>query len=247
LLEHFEIQADGVVVLHYDDMTSDVDVSSVLGADVEVCVLFLKQDELAFGNQAHDKNLVIKVTYCSQDSSIRRSILLPGDANGTLLSSLLSVEENRALLKDIDCMVLPHHGSNNSGEFAWLNVKDFVSDNRLFSPLLTIVSSDPDAGKSAAIDVLPWPEIQHFSYERVRYCSLDEDTYFCMEHIISARSREKVQIGIKSIWCYAQYGTSSPIFTTCDALQGFYKVAIWSDGTMTLHDGLETEPLYFSK
>lgn len=78
---------------------------NVLGEDVRLEILF---PNTSVGDSEHDQNLIVKIIYAG------RSILLPGDASGALLERIR--EDNPECMEGIDCFVLAHHGSNDSGE-----------------------------------------------------------------------------------------------------------------------------------
>ena len=243
LLEYFDLTSKPT--LHYSNAINAANnFRNALGDNIIVDVLFLEArcvrglQTYAFGETDHDKNLVIKVTTTSAEGE-QRSVLLTGDANGTLLSSLLCIPKNREILKDIDCLIVPHHGSNDRGEFAWLKVKDFISGNRLLPQLLSIVCSDPDIKKSQTIDFLPWPDIVLFSYKRDSH---NQAFSFVQEHEIATRSSSKTS----GKWSLLTCTTNAPVFATCGASQGFYRVNIMQNGDMALYDSFLSEPLYFS-
>ena len=204
----------------------------VLGRDVGVQLLL---SDTWVGDQAHDQNLVLKVTYG------RKSMLFPGDASGKLLDKIItrfSPPNSRGDLEDIDCMLLSHHGSNDSGELEWFRQ---VNQHNFF-PLLVIVSSDPGGN-----DKLPWNMVKDLLLV----------TGLAESHQISVRGRSTGEPAIKHrkgkpdkrererfLPPDQPYSTNKALFTTCDA--GLY-YAITVDGgemMMTSNDAQGNQTLY---
>ncbi|MDR1366529.1 MAG: hypothetical protein LBJ13_01315 [Puniceicoccales bacterium] len=150
-----------------------------LGGDVGIQLLL--PDERA-GNHEHDQNLVLKVTYQG------KSILFPGDASGKLLEKIYQ-DGKDVLLDRVNCILLSHHGSNDSGELEWF--RQVIQRN--CRQTLTIVSSDP-TGRHA----LPWNMVKNLGLMGG----------YVSSHQISVRG----QSGGNPL----QVQTTQPLFTTCD-------------------------------
>jgi hypothetical protein len=84
----------------------------------------------------HENNLVLLIHYNENH------ILLPGDANGTLLAYLLMhTEDCLVKLRSVSIFLASHHGSTANGEPVWLDAV-FNNDTEKNVRLL-FVSSDP--------------------------------------------------------------------------------------------------------
>jgi hypothetical protein len=129
--------AEGIEVGRLDANT----LQNCLGPDVRIQLLLPYE---SVGDQEHDQNLVLKVTYGN------KSILFPGDANGKLLDNIITKDENISEdsfestgsdLEDIE--------GTGSGleELEWFRQ---VSERNFFLSLV-IVSSDPRSRNK-----LPW-------------------------------------------------------------------------------------------
>ncbi|MDR2372166.1 MAG: hypothetical protein LBD60_03405 [Puniceicoccales bacterium] len=83
----------------------------------------------------HDNNLLLLIHYKDV------CILLPGDANGTLLTHhLLHTEGFQQKLVGVNVLLAPHHGSTTSGELMWM---DAIFNNDVEKRRILFVSSDP--------------------------------------------------------------------------------------------------------
>ena len=146
----------------------------------------------------NDNSLVLLIN----DRINKKKILLTGDATGILLDCIQQDADSTEKMKDIDCIVVPHHGSNLSGEFNWINfIKDNVSTDKK-DPLLILISSNPETANN-----LPWFGISKICLFR------DEpfQGYKTVSHSISVRNNI-----INNI--------ESPIFVTKNASAGFFSL-----------------------
>ena len=100
----------------------------------------------------NDNSLVLSVSFDTH------KILFTGDASGATLDAVVKNMDNTEKLKNVNCIVIPHHGSNRNGEFAWYYyVKDNIEKNFNWPHILTLISSDPKIG-----DRLPWFGVSKF-------------------------------------------------------------------------------------
>jgi hypothetical protein len=83
-------------------------------------------------NHPHNQNLVVKVSYAG------KTILLPGDISGTLLSKI--TEDNPGCFSDVDIVVFAHHGSNEWNELKLID--EIIRQKTTSSPILGIITSD---------------------------------------------------------------------------------------------------------
>lgn len=87
-------------------------------------------------------SLVFRLTYCG------RSILFTGDATGDPLDSCLyrenplpkTVEKNRQVMKEINLLVMPHHGADTEGSWRWTAYTAKHSKSNFVG---AIISADP--------------------------------------------------------------------------------------------------------
>lgn len=148
--------------------------------------------------EPNDNSLVLVV----MDTFEKKKFLFPGDATGLTLEYIIRSEANLEKLKDIDCIFIPHHGSNLSGAFDWFHfIKGHVTQNR--PPLLAVVSSDP-----TECDFLPWLGISQFDCFR---CTIETFNSSVLEHPISVTGG-------------TTFSTQQPIFVTKNAISGFYHI-----------------------
>lgn len=147
----------------------------------------------------NDNSLVLVVT----DIVEKKKFLFPGDATGLTLEYIRRSPTNLEKLQDIDCIFIPHHGSNLSGAFDWFHfIKGYVTQIR--PPLLAVISSDP-----TECDFLPWFGISQFDCFRCPLEIFDESEV--SEHTISVTGG-------------ASFLTQQPIFVTKNAVTGFYHI-----------------------
>jgi len=164
----------------------------------------------------HDYNLVLKLCYRN------RNILFTGDASARLFTHLRQEYSKRqdlyrSLLGNISCLIMPHHGSNRSGEYAWFYaVKDLSTIPDY--PLLTLISSDPNPEKGR--DALPWYGVTELP------CKRGTPAAVIAGHRISFGGGY-------------EYTIKKPIFTTCDS-GAFYKMTIACDGNIILVSDVDT-------
>ena len=213
--------------------------TDLLGSDVKIVPIrpYNWEGVPKTSTEAHNRNLVLKIIYAG------RSLLLTGDASGDLLNRILPFDDMTDgaghpitlptgydcaamgdSLWDIDAIVVPHHGSNENGEFAWLSrVATFVKSPKSKAPLLTIISSDPD-GKNA----LPWRSVESI----VNLSTGRDGPCFIKPHEVRT-THERTR-------------TKKPIFMTCCAESGCYMVKIIPTqsgdflGHLALFDGLSS-------
>lgn len=156
----------------------------------------------------NDNSLVLVVT----DTVENKKFLFPGDATGLTLEYIIKNPSNIEKLKNIDCIVIPHHGSNEAGAFEWFH---FIKENAtILTPLLSIISSDP-----AECDFLPWFGICKFNCFRTTPKISDD---FVEEHSIDV-ARDQLR-------------TTQPIFVTKNAASGFYYI-ITQNQSIQLFEG----------
>jgi hypothetical protein len=79
-----------------------------------------------------------------------RRIFFPGDVSPQLLTQMVNIPRYNREIAAIDFLVLPHHGSNRSGELLTFFIK---------GPELCIICSDP-----LEKDHLPSEEVRGFSF-----------------------------------------------------------------------------------
>lgn len=182
-----------------------------LGKEVEIELLLPKTSA---GVGEHEQNLVLKITYAG------RSLLFPGDASGKLLDRIITTDES--VLNNIDCMLLSHHGSNDSGELAWFTLATQKAHQEN-SSLLTIVSSDPNGAHN-----LPWNIVK-----KLKCVFSDKD--YCTGHNIDIRGQSK---GVsEKFYTDNVENHIQPLFVTCNSTTNYYKISISPGGTITLQDG----------
>jgi hypothetical protein len=170
----------------------------------------------------HEANLIVGVDYEG------RRILLPGDADCSLLTLLENCPEdgfNEELFCGVDVMLLPHHGSAAHGELLWFN----YIERRSGKPVLVIISSN-------AADQHNLPS------EFTRDLTFSSQGCVCHEHELSTRKLTR-----DSFPHFETILTSKAIFTTRDVLNhgtgGFYRVLITRDGVQ-MASGLESRIVY---
>jgi metal-dependent hydrolase (beta-lactamase superfamily II) len=163
-------------------------------------------------NPEHDFNIMYLVEFAG------RRILFTGDVSPQLFTQITNDSKYVREIKRVDFLVLPHHGSNRSGGL--LTFPSIV-------PEMCIVCSNPDEQ-----DHLPWEEVGSLPFE-IRFNDI-----FPKEHILSVRNGKENKKR-KSIVAYKKSAVicRRSIFITCDAVQGYYELAIDADGTATLFDG----------
>jgi beta-lactamase superfamily II metal-dependent hydrolase len=144
-----------------------------------------------------------------------KKILLTGDASALTLDWVLAdicrglYPED--LLQDIDCMVVPHHGSNLKGGLSWIPyVKDEFSEGHVH-PLVSIVSSNPEEA-----DHLPWGSVLKLKLYRG-------------DQVIPAKDHE-----VHTAW--GEITIDKPLFVTSKASRGYFHVVI-DKGILNLGDG----------
>lgn len=195
------------------DRIDQIQIRDVLGEDVQIFPVLptawptTGKSVTARSADANDNSISLVVKY--GDSKV----LLTGDSTGATLNAVQKVPENIELLKNITCIILPHHGSNLNGAFSWFY---FVKSNIInpFSlPLLTIISSDPKE-----CDHLPWAGVSKFTCDRPGGASK------VPSHIISAEQSLK-------------YHIDEPVYVTANAEGGFFRVIFDKNGKNALYDG----------
>jgi hypothetical protein len=166
------------------------------------------------------KNTLVKRSEDANDNSIslvvqygNSKVLLTGDSTGATLNAVQKVPENINILKNITCMLLPHHGSNLNGAFSWFYFVKSNITNTFSLPLLTIISSDPKE-----CDHLPWAGVSKFTCDRLGGNSK------VPSHIISAEQS-------------LEYYIDEPVYLTANAQRGFFHVIFDTNGENALHDG----------
>jgi hypothetical protein len=100
---------------------SDVaNVGNVLGDNVAVDVVIPeewprhgKNSKAKRSKDQNDNSMAIVVT----DKDNGKKFLLPEDATGATLDCVIKSLNNVEKLQNIDCIIVPHHGSNLSGAF----------------------------------------------------------------------------------------------------------------------------------
>jgi beta-lactamase superfamily II metal-dependent hydrolase len=167
----------------------------------------------------NDNSLVLVVKDAIED----KKFLFPGDATGLSLEYIRRDSGNIEKLKDIDCIIVPHHGSNLSGAFDWVHFVEknvsassfpssssslpsspsSSSTSTMIPPLLAVVSSDPKE-----CDSLPWFGVRDFFCFRSPPNSLGD---VVEEHDIS--------VATGTIEKYKK-----PVFVTKNAKAGYFLI-----------------------
>jgi hypothetical protein len=196
-------------------------IKDVLGTEVEISPV-LPMTWPTTGKSPHEK-----ISEDPNDNSIslvvkygQSKILLTGDSTGATLNAVQKVSQNIENLKDITCMLLPHHGSNLNGAFTWFYFAKSNVSSGFSLPLLTIISSDP---KEA--DHLPWAGVSKFTCERSGGSSK------VPQHVISTEKKGLLKCLI-----------DEPVYLTADAQRGFWTVLFYTDGSLALYDGTKETP-----
>jgi beta-lactamase superfamily II metal-dependent hydrolase len=113
--------------------------SGALGDDVTVTCLRPDkfEDTLLNPEKEHDNNVLLYIEYRGI------GILLPGDANSTLLAyHMLHTPNFINTLKNVNILLIPHHGSAKSGEQLWIDaIFGGVGNNKI---KMLFISSDPE-------------------------------------------------------------------------------------------------------
>jgi metal-dependent hydrolase (beta-lactamase superfamily II) len=156
----------------------------------------------------HEFNIMYLVEFAG------RRILFTGDINPQLFTRIMQNPKYEREIKAVDFLVVPHHGSNRSGE---------LMTEVVVNPEMCIICSDPKAK-----DNLPWSEVANFPVKHRR------DVVTRMHSV----SRRKEESGNKLNKDVKTQEETLPVFVTCDAKQGYYELVITADGTATLFDGL---------
>lgn len=135
--------------------------------------------------------------------------------------------ENMELMRNINVFMVPHHGSISNGEIFWsyfIRGNCFPEDNHGFNDFIGIVSCRVEDRRS---DV---------NFELI--------DYFPKNSINEVEQQHSVSYLFDRQFIYGKYGiaytTNDPIFTTCDAISGFYKIKIFEDSTIQVMDGETT-------
>jgi beta-lactamase superfamily II metal-dependent hydrolase len=209
--------SQGIMVNSVNTAADVADIGNVLGDNIEISVVIPenwprhgKKDRATRSKDPNDNSMAIVVT----DTNEKKKLLFPGDATGATLDCVMRSEDNIEKLKDINCMIVPHHGSNLSGAFSWIHfVKDNIMHNKS-EPLLAIVSSDP-----TECDLLPWFGISQFCYLR----GDAPDGYLVEPHNVS------IHDGIISDF-------NGSLFVTKDSEVGFFRI-LSNNEAIKLYDG----------
>jgi hypothetical protein len=151
-----------------------------------------------------------------------RKILFTGDINPQLFTRIMEDLKFAREINGVDFLVVPHHGTNRSGE---------LMAKAAINPEMCIICSDP-RGKHN----LPWSEIANFQFKQGKGITT-------LAHSVSRRKENSVRKKKKrnaSVMQEEKVKTREetlPVFVTCDAAQGYYELVITTDGTARLFDG----------
>jgi beta-lactamase superfamily II metal-dependent hydrolase len=175
-----------------------------LGNDVGIQLILPPK---SVGQQEHDQNLVLKVTYNG------KFFFFPGDANSKLLDAIITHNRifNSPDQNDIHFMLLSHHGSNEHGELEWFRQVHQRNPN-----IVTIVSSNPAKGNH-----LPWNMVKDLSGWEIN----------ANAHLISVRGPSEDEDGKNFV--PVQHFTQKPLFTTCN-VGLYYAITISNRANMRL-------------
>jgi beta-lactamase superfamily II metal-dependent hydrolase len=194
---------------------SPVDFSGILGDNTKV-------EQIFYGTQpqstnANDFSAPFVITYGGN------KILITGDASGYSLNLvqlyLRDHPEDEDKFDNITLMILPHHGSNADGGYAWFDfVKSHVSRDFTL-PLVTLISSDPN-GK----DKLPWFGVTKF------VCGRNGAPSEVPSHPVSTADGD--------------IPVCEPVFLTKNARVGFWTVVFDLEGNIGLYDGTPSSPFF---
>jgi beta-lactamase superfamily II metal-dependent hydrolase len=105
-------------------------------------------------NPEHDFNIMYLVEFGG------RRIFFPGDVSPQLLTQMMNIPRYGREIAAVDFLVLPHHGSNRSGELLTFFIKE---------PELCMICSDPQEK-----DHLPCEEVKEFSFSGGRDITVRE-------------------------------------------------------------------------
>ncbi|MDR2371784.1 MAG: MBL fold metallo-hydrolase [Puniceicoccales bacterium] len=156
----------------------------------------------------HEFNMMYLVEFAG------RRILFTGDINPQLFMQIIKDPKYEREIGGVDFLIMPHHGSNRSGE---LMTKAAINAE------MCIFCSDPKD-----IDNLPWKGIVGFRFKM-------GNGIITKGHRVSRKREDGVKEG-RGENVEIQEETS-PIFVTCDAAQGYYELVITANGTARLFDG----------
>jgi beta-lactamase superfamily II metal-dependent hydrolase len=189
---------------------------NALGPDVEI--IPIRPDTwTTYVNEEHDKNLIVKVKFAG------RSILFTGDASPQLITEMLNDPRYHNDLIDVDILVLPHHGSNQSGELL-----SFYAIN----PELCVVCGDPEEQYN-----LPWSTIAKLQFSPEKLAGVTTQL-----HNISVRKEPKPTNSPFSI----KRNVLVPVFVTCNSTAAYYRLEILSSGQIQFFDGTTKNNSLFS-
>lgn len=192
-----------------DITTNKIDISQALGSRALVQQIFYAS--IPTSKNPNDFSAPFVITHGTDNK-----ILITGDASGYSLDLvqqyLYAHPEDEEKLQNITFMVLPHHGSNEDGGFAWF---DFIKSNVISDfkcPLVTLISSDPNG-----MHKLPWFGVTRF------VCSRNGAPSEVPLHMVSTANGD--------------IPISEPIFLTKNARCGFWTVTFDLGGNIGMYDG----------